>query len=49
MAIDKNMLNFLQFRDEIYVQDTDEFPNLKLSNLYRNWGESYWRLKIDKK
>jgi len=43
--IANNIFEFL--KNIYYVQDTDEFPKLKLSNLYRNWDEKLWRLRGD--
>lgn len=41
--IANNIFEFL--KDIYYVADRDDFPNLQLSNLYRNWGEKFWRLR----
>lgn len=41
--IANNIFEFL--KDIYYVEDTDDFPNLDLSNLYRNWDERFWRLR----
>ena len=43
--IANNIFEFL--KGIYYVKDTDEFPELKLSDLYRNWDEKLWRLRVD--
>ncbi len=40
-----NIFEFLQGVQ--YVQIPYDFPNLKLSELYRKWDEKFWRVKRD--
>ena len=43
--IANNIFEFL--KDVYYVEDSDDYPNVDLSKLYRNWNENFWRLRKD--